>query len=222
MRATIHSCFALCAATLAIAAPCVSQRSVEFASFGGIYIPTARAIQVSGYCPGDSRGEVRQRGASVVGARVTAWTSEQLGFDLSLGYSKSGVTGGLVATDESGTVDIVTGSARVLVGLTPRTSPTSFALAAGLARVARGGAAYHSEAGNIGWGPVVGAVGRLRLASAFALRAELDDYVYSFSGTEKVPWVYPLGVVFGTYSSALQNDLVFSMGLSVTALGRGR
>src|SRR3989442_15172081 len=134
MRATIHSCFALCAATLAIAAPCVAQRSVEFASFGGIYIPTARAIQVSGYCPGDSRGEVRQRGASVVGARVTAWTSEQLGFDLSLGYSKSGVTGGLVATDESGTVDIVTGSARVLVGLTPRTSPTSFALAAGLAR----------------------------------------------------------------------------------------
>ena len=66
----------------------------------------------------------------------------------------------------------------------------------------------------------MGAVGRLQLAPALALRAELDDHFYSFSGT--TPPDYSLGVVAGNYHSSPQHDLVVSLGLAVTPLGRGK
>ncbi len=68
---------------------------------------------------------------------------------------------------------------------------------------------------------MVGAVARLQLAPAIALRAEVDDHVYSFSGTAfTTPPDYSLGVVAGNYHSSIQHDLVVSLGLAVTPLGR--
>jgi len=68
----------------------------------------------------------------------------------------------------------------------------------------------------------MGAVGRLQLAPALALRAELDDHFYSFSGTAfTTPPDYSLGVFAGDYHSS-QHDLVVSLGLAVTPLGRGK
>ena len=227
---TTRSCFVLCAATLVVVAPCAAQGSVEFASFAGVYVPASNVIDVSAQCPGGPCGEmVRQHVAPVFGARVTAWGRKRVALDLSLGYSRSAVTRhGLLAevpsgmlvgptsTDATGTADIVTGSARVLLSLTPRTDRASCYVAAGLALVTHRGAAYSNVVGNTGWGPVVGAAGRFRLAPALALRAELDDYVYSLSGTAATrPPAYSLGVVAGNYRSPLQHDLVLSLGLSV-------
>ncbi|PYO12283.1 MAG: hypothetical protein DMD31_17040 [Gemmatimonadetes bacterium] len=52
---------------------------------------------------------------------------------------------------------------------------------------------------------------------------ELDDHFYSFSGTAfTTPPDYSLGVVAGNYHSSPQHDLVVSLGLAVTPLGRGK
>jgi hypothetical protein len=226
MRATIHSVMVLAVA----AAPSAAQGRIEFAPFAGIYVPAAHVIDISAFCPGGPCGEVlKQEIAPVFGARATAWVRERLALDLSFGRSRTAVTRhgllaeipegvrvGRTATDTSGTANITTGSARVLIGLTPRSYRASFYVSAGLAFVAHGGEAYSRVIGNTGWGPVIGAVGRWQVAPALALRAQVDDYVYSFSGTAVTsPPTYSLGVVAGNYRSRLQHDLVLSLGLSV-------
>src|SRR5207247_6266749 len=148
-------------------------------------------------CPGGPCGEVlKQEIAPLFGARVTAWVRERLALDLSFSYSRTGVirhgllaeipTGlivGPTATDTSGTANITTGSARVLIGLAPRSERASFYVAAGLAFVAHGGEAYSRVIGNTGWGPVIGAGGRWQLAPPLALRVEVADYAHKFPGT---------------------------------------
>jgi hypothetical protein len=63
---------------------------------------------------------------------------------------------------------------------------------------------------------VSGRLGAGQLAPALALRVEVADYVYKFSGIAVTsPPAYSLGVVAGNYSSGLQHDLVLSLGLSV-------
>ena len=226
MRASIYSVMALAVA----AAPSAAQGRVEVTPFAGVYVPAAHVIDISAFCPGGPCGEVlKQEIAPLFGARVTAWVHERLALDLSFTYSRTGVTRhgllaeispsvmvGPTATDISGTANIRTGSARVLIGLTPRSERASFYVAAGLAFVAHGGEAYSRVIGNTGWGPVIGAVGRWQLAPPLALRVEVADYVYKFSGTAVTsPPAYSLGVVAGDYSSSLQHDLVLSLGLSV-------
>jgi len=215
---------------VAATAPAAAQGRVEFAPFVGIYVPAAHVVDISAFCPGGPCGEaLTQKVAPVFGARVTAWVRERVALDLSVGYLRTGVTRhgllaeipegvrvGPTATDTSGTANITTGSARVLIGLTPRSYRASLYVAAGLAFVAHGGEAYSHVVGNTGWGPVIGAVGRWQVAPALALRAEVDDYVYTFSGTAVTsPPTYSLGVVAGNYSSRLQHDFVLSLGLSV-------
>jgi hypothetical protein len=220
----------LCVLAALGAAPCAAQGRLELSPFAGLYVPAAHVVDISAFCPGGPCGEVVAQGiAPIVGVRLTAWGSDRVGLDFSLGYSRSrvtrhgllaeipsGVLVGRTATDTSGTASITTGSARVLIRLSPHTDRSSLYLAAGLAVVSHGGEAYSQVVGNTGWGPVVGAVGRLQLARAVTLRAQLDDYVYSFSGTAVTgPPAYSLGVVAGNYKSRLQHDLVLSLGLSV-------
>jgi len=231
VSAPVRSFYVLCAAMLALVAPGAAQGRVEITSFAGMYVPTARVIDISAFCPGGPCGEVvKHESAPVFGARVTAWVRPRLALDLSFSYSGSGVKrNGLLAeipdgsppisgsqsVDTTGKASVRTGSVRLLVSLMPRTSRTALYVTGGLALVGHGGEAYSSVAGNTGWGPVVGAGGRFQLAPGLALRAELDDYVYQFSGTEATAPYY-LGAVPGSYSSPLQNDLILSLGLSVT------
>src|SRR3989475_16039 len=226
MRATIHSVMVLAVA----AAPSAAQGRVEVTPFAGVYVPAAHVIDISAFCPGGSCGEVlKQEIAPLFGARVTAWVRERLALDLSLTYSRTGVirhgllaeipTGVIVGptpTDTSSTANITTGSARVLIGLMPRSERASFYVAAGLAFVAHGGEAYSRVIGNTGWGPERQPGGRWQLAPPPALRVGVADYVHQFSGTAVTsPPAYSLGVVAGNYSSGLQHDLVLSLGLSV-------
>ena len=213
-----------------VVAPCAGQGRLELSPFAGLYVPAAHVVDISANCPGGPCGEVLAQGiAPAVGARLTAWRNDRVALDFSVGYSRSRVTRhGLLAEipsgvmvgrtpiDTTGTARITTGSARVLIRLSPHTDRASVYAAAGLAVVAHGGEAYSHVAGNTGWGPVFGAVGRLQVAPALALRAELDEHVYSFSGTAfTTPPDYSLGVVAGNYHSRLQHDLVLSLGLSV-------
>src|SRR5205809_6199367 len=130
MRASVYSVMALAVA----AAPSAAQGRIEVSPFAGIYVPAAHVVDISAFCPGGPCGEVlKQEIAPLFGARVTAWVHERLALDLSFTYSRTGVTRhGLLAeipagvivgptpTDSSGTANITTGSACVLIGRAPR------------------------------------------------------------------------------------------------------
>jgi len=213
MRTTSGSLLLLSAATLA--APCAGQVSVEFVPVAGVYAPTSHIIDSFSFSPGDAKGEVRQRTSSVLGARVTTWLTSRVGIDLSVDYSGGGATSMLFSPPLTG--HVTTTSARVLVGVTPRTVPVSLSIAAGPARIVHGGAAYSNVwLGNTSWGTVVGAVGRFRLTRALALRADIDDYIYRFSGTQSPP---PL--VSAVRGPPMQHDLVCSLGFAVIRVGHG-
>ena len=167
--------------------------------------------------------------APVVGARVTTWVRERWALDFSVAGTRPHVTrhgllaevpsgmliNGSQSTDTSGGATITTGSARVMIGLTPRPSRVSWYVAAGVALVGHSGAAYRQVVGNTGWGPVLGTGGRFQVTRAVAVSAELNDYIYSFSGTATTgPPTYSLGVVAGNYQSQLQHDLFLSLGVS--------
>src|SRR5207249_9261562 len=140
MRASIHSVMVLAVA----AAPSAAQGRVEVTPFAGVYVPAAHVIDISAFCPGGPCGEVlKQEIAPLFGARVTAWVHERLALDLSFTYSRTWVTRhwllaeispsemvGPTATDMSATSNIRTGSARVLIGLTPRSDLASFSVPA--------------------------------------------------------------------------------------------
>src|SRR5437879_13527711 len=95
----------------------------------------------------------------------------------------TGVIVGPTPTDTSGTANITTGSARVLIGLMPRSERASFYVAAGLAFVAHGGEAYSRVIGNTGWGPAIGASGRGEVASRLGLRVGGAGSVHALPGT---------------------------------------
>ena len=207
MHTTMRSCFVLCTATLAGVVPSAAQQSLELSTFAGVHVPSTHVIGLYGFCPGDGKGLVTQNPASVVGARVTAWTGRRLGVDLSLDVS------GPQATNVWGAKgSIMTGSARLLLGLTPRASSTSFYVAAGLGLVDHRGAAYsYGSSAGASVGPVVGAGGRFRLAPTLALRADVDDYVYGFSRTQSATAPFA--------QNPLQNELAISAGISLTPFG---
>jgi len=212
------------AATLATARPCSSQVRVEFTPFAGAYVPTSArlwpapgtncTLQVVSGVPNFCDGTMRQETSPAVGGRITAWLNNRTGIDLSVGYSGSRARVPSTSLRDT-SASIVAGSARVLVNLTPRMVRTSFYVAAGASFVAHGGDAYAALnasrlaydvliGSTTGWGPVLGVVTRFMLAPSLAIRADLEDHHYKISG------------------GGFQNDLVFSLGLSATLLGRGR
>jgi len=223
------------AAVFTTASPCAAQVSVEVTPFVGLYAPTADILDGYDYvvsvlgpdvsCGGATNfcsAVMRQRMAPTVGGRLTTWLDRRFAVELALGYSESSVTGfGQVARTPGGpsitpvyaSASIVAGSARILLS-TPRTYATSFYVLGGWAFVAHGGAPYNdSFTSTTGWGPVLGIGTRRRVGPLLALRAEVVDYSYEpgFVDRQSTP-AYPL-------FQRAQNDLMFSLGLSVTLVG---
>ena len=220
MRAQIGPQLVIALITFAVAAPCEAQ-IVEVTPFAGTYRPQSYLFEIPGTCLGGvgqcgTYGVTQQTGFAI-GARVTAWTSKRLALDLSFGYSRSrverpqvpnGLDFSVGGTEPS---NITRGSLGLLVVVTPpRTSPASLYLIGALSFVAHGGAAYGGTnmlaPSQTNWGPLLGVGARLRIDPALALRAELENQFYAFTGP-------------GTSNSSRQRDLVLSLGLSAT-LGR--
>src|SRR5206468_9780830 len=152
MRATTGGFLGLLAAALGGGTPCAAQGSLEFAGFGGLYAPSPGLLHLPGFSPGDWKGQLPQHTASVVGARVTAWVDRQIAAELAIDHS------GLQSSGAFGNkADFTTGSARLLVRIVPRTSPTSGAVAFGFAlppRVTRAWAPGPTSATRAGHGTI--------------------------------------------------------------------
>jgi len=203
----------LAAVCLAIAPRSSAQVRSEFTPFVGLYLPTANVIdnQFSPQC--SCQLSEKQRTSFALGGRVAAWISDRFAFEGSLAYSPSGITqtaSGFGSGNTSGY--IATGSARLLVGLGPRVLKTSLYVGGGLGLVAHGGDAYSGVSGTTRFGAVVAGGVRFKVTPSLAVRAELEDYLFSARFTDTSS---------GTQTaSKFQNDLVLSLGLPIPLGGR--
>jgi len=195
--------------------PCAGQ--FEVTAYGGGYAPTADVMSGAGFAcivpeivQWPCGSPVKQQTAPVVGGRVTDWLSTRVAVEGSIGYAPSGVR---VPGRSS---HIMTGGLWLLVSVKPRASGASVYFTGGVGAVAHGGDWYATMLGTTGWGPVVGVGARFRGGPTLAIRAGLEDYLYTFSPH------YPPGVFGAPTGSQFQNDLVFSLGLTATVGHRAR
>ena len=195
--------------------PCAGQ--FEVTAYAGGYAPSADAMNGADFTCADV-GAVNGSGLScgsptkhasapVVGGRVTGWLSTRVAVEGSVGYAASGVLR-LPA-------HVVTGGVSMLVSVKPRSATASGYFTGGVGAAAHGGDAYPPYLlHTTGWGFVVGLGARLRAGPSLAIRAALEDYLYNFS-----PHLSS-GVQGGPTGTLFQNDLVFSLGLSVRVPSR--
>ncbi len=211
MRETVCPLLLLGAVTLGAVTPCSAQR-VELTPFMGAYLPNANFDGVARGqicippvgCYLNLGESAQQENAVLGGVRVTAWVGQQVAVEVSVGYAASGiVTRGSCNTEDawplscnsgictsnictfasSAAGSVTTGTAQVLVALTPSaTGHPSWFLAAG------GGFVSHdievSESARTDWGPAFGVGVRLPVTSMLTPRAEVQLTSFGGEGTD--------------------------------------
>jgi hypothetical protein len=175
----------LCSVLAVLAAPQCSAQvrgTVEVSPIMGVYLPSGqlppepsacRCIK-GAPCSCDPTPQPReQHSAIALGGRMTGWVNQRIAVEGSLWYSPSPITG----PTTGGPAAIMTGNVRVLV----RTggAGTWAYLVGGPTFVGRFGDAYGAGTGTGRFGGVVGVGAHLRVARALAVRAEVEDYLYS-------------------------------------------
>jgi Outer membrane protein beta-barrel domain len=184
---------------VAVASPARAQGGVNLTPWFGIYVPTKNSFS-------DVNNAVFERDVSVMGgARLTFWGTGRLGFEATGGYAPAKISGETI--NETNT-NVLAAAGRLLFAVTPVTDPVSFYLAAGPALVTRGKDPFDNDASNTKFGGNLGAGLRFALGESgrTALRLDLEDYLYNGD--------------FGGGDDEFQNDLVASLGLSISLGGR--
>ena len=190
----------------AILAPpkCATQVSgtLEFSPVVGAYHPTTElSRQRLGSVPEVAIYQTRQNAAAAaLGGRLTAWANRWIAFEGSAWYAWAPVIQEVTSSWlgppipperlEDAPGGVVGSDVRLLVCLPP---------VAGMRVFVVGGGAFVSHGGDgAGWGGVVGAGSRLRVARSLALRAELAQYLYSVQGLHQRDLVVSLGLSYAT------------------------
>jgi hypothetical protein len=133
---------------------------------------------------------------------VTAWVNRSIALEGSLWYSPSSATGefssslnGVPLDRETNTApaQILATNVRVLVSLT-RGAARWVYVAGGPAIIGRFGDARTDFAGTARLGGVVGAGAHFRVARALALRADVEDYLYSVQGYHQQDFSLSVGL----------------------------
>ena len=231
----------LAAAMVATAAPGAAQVRVEFTPVAAYYVPT-ETLFPAGTAQQFFSGvvNVKQNRGIALGGRITTWLTGRWAAAASVGYSGSGGTklwypfcplnsacpGTAVALSTTGYVWMT--SLRVVYSPIPRRSSASFYLLGGPAYVVHGGYDDFGDpySGLVGTtatsaGAVLGVGAGFKVPrTAVALRADLEDYLYVARFSAQFSGYYG---VRSWSTSQFQNDLLFSLGLSIlpgSALGR--
>ena len=176
-----------------------AQGGVNLTPWFGIYVPTKNTFS-------DVNNAVFDRDVSVMGgARLTFWGTGRLGFEATGGYAPAKISGETI--NETNT-NLLAASGRLLFAVTPVTDPVSFYLGAGPALVTRGQDPFDNNESNTEFGGNAGLGFRFALGETgrTALRLDVEDYFYKGD--------------FGGGDSEFQNDLVASLGLSISLGGR--
>jgi hypothetical protein len=175
-----------------------AQGGVNLVPWAGAYIPTKNEFS-------DIDNAVFNRDVSVIGgARLTFWGTGNFGFEAVGGYAPAKISGETI--NETNT-NLLAASARVLLALSPATNPVSFYIGAGPALVTRGKDVFDNDASNTDFGGNAGVGFRFALGESgnTALRLDVEDYFYNGD--------------FGGGDNEFQNDIVASLGLSISLGG---
>jgi len=198
--------------------------TLEWVALAGAYAPMSSLGTISGLGSSDGTYSLTQDAGFAVGVGVAAWWQRYLGWDASFVL----VPGGTVtATSGSGadacgsdlpdcTSDVWVGTSRLLLRYMPPDSDRwNVYLAGGLSVTGHHGAVWQQKGAMTDLGGVLGVGGAWDISPRFALRGEVEDYIYSFN-----PRFEPETGVVLEGSPKLQNDLLFSVSLAIRFLGR--
>jgi hypothetical protein len=196
-RTTVPAIVAAAALFAAVPGTAVAQGGVSLVPWAGAYIPTRNSVS--------DLDNALSRDVSVIGgARLTFWGTGRLGFEAVGGYAPAKISG---TTINEKNTDLLVASARLMLALSPVTNRVGFYLAGGPALLARGSNPLDDDRSSTDFGANLGAGLRFALnqSGSTALRLDLEDYLYNgdFGGGDD-----------------FQNDLVTSLGLSISLGGR--
>lgn len=183
---------------VAVPATAAAQAGVDLTPWAGAYIPTRNDFS-------DLDEAAFERDISVIGgARLTFWGTGILGFEATGGYSPARVGG---ETINERNTNLFAASGRLLLALSPVTSPVGFYIGAGPALLTRGRSVFNEDRSRTDFGGTAGIGFRFALGESgrTALRLDIEDYFYNgdFGGGDE-----------------FQNDIVASLGLSIGLGGR--
>jgi hypothetical protein len=196
-RKTVPAIVAAAALMAAVPGTAAAQGGVNLVPWAGAYIPTRNSVS--------DLDNALSRDVSVIGgARLTFWGTGMLGFEAVGGYAPAKVSG---TTINERNTDLLIASARLMLALSPVTNPVGFYIAGGPALLARGKNPLDDDRSKTDFGANLGAGLQFALnqSGSTALRLDLEDYLYNgdFGGGDD-----------------FQNDLVTSLGLSISLGGR--
>lgn len=196
-RTTVPAIVAAAALFAAVPGTAVAQGGVSLVPWAGAYIPTRNSVS--------DLDNALSRDVSVIGgARLTFWGTGRLGFEAVGGYAPAKISG---TTINEKNTDLLVASARLMLALSPVTNRVGFYIAGGPALLARGSNPLDDDRSSTDFGANLGAGLRFALnqSGSTALRLDLEDYLYNgdFGGGDD-----------------FQNDLVTSLGLSISLGGR--
>lgn len=171
-----------------------AQGSTALTLFGGVYTPLGEDIDL-----GAVGGSVERNNSFAGGARLSFWGPGILGLEVTGAYSpaKVHVAGGVINEDRN--LNAFFGSAKLMLGISPKLAPVGFHVGAGPAVIRRGEDVTAQSESQTDFGVVVGGGVRLPMSTGIAVRIDAEDYIYksNFGGNDET-----------------RNDLVLSAGLS--------
>lgn len=172
----------------------VAQGVVSITPWAGIYVPTRNAFSTVG-------ADIKRLNSFIGGARVTISGGTPFGVEFTAGQSPARTTIAGATLNGERETNVFLGSARLMIGMSPRSSPVGVHLGAGPAIIRRGRDVLRQDGSRTDLGGVLAVGVRLPFAPHLGFRLDVEDYVYhgDFDGTRR-----------------LQNDLVLSIGLSVS------
>jgi hypothetical protein len=211
--------------TLVSAQPLAAQAvSLDFVPFVGVMVPTsdlARTAFVTS--PNDTTQlTIRQNVSVQLGGRLVAWWSRSVGwegtFAYSIGSAKAEVGGTNVCDQSDAKCDanVWYASSKILFRYAPQPYP-GWALFGGVGLAVAGhvGDFWDNAEAKTDLGGVLDFGASYDLSRIFAVRVDLEDYIYQFKA--KIEDDPVLGTVEA--SSKWQNDLVLSAGLVIRLTG---
>ena len=192
----------------------------------GVYVPTTDIAKAGANAGGASlNASIKHQTALVSGVNVSYWLTDRFGIEGGAAYTKSGISGKMVAEDASGVATEIgsqyahvwLGTAKVMVQLLPQTSDFNLRFGFGPAIISRAGSAYASDAegkvtGKTDLGAAMSLCTRVPVASNVAIRLRAEDYMYQ----GKIGFKSSVNSADNfAFDSRFQHDLVFAAGLQL-------
>lgn len=147
-------------------------KGVELNGFFGIYGPTDKeGLQ-------GTRAALR-RSSAAFGGRLTYWTGNSLGLELTGAFSPARILVSSTAGQFARSTAVAIGSGKLMFNLTPGSKLLGFALGAGVAGIHTGKTVADPSASTTDVGGVAGASLRINLGENVALRGDVEDYLYN-------------------------------------------